>query len=342
MSTIASVPGMTVEPRQLVRRGAITVAVVAVVALVAWGITALLRPSPMRVTLAASSVAPGVSNRTVIEMNGVRIGTVSGVDQLGSGRLGVVMDLDPDQGRKLTDKFRADFAPNNLFGVTSMQVIPASDGTPLRDGAVITPVATPGDSSMSNLLRSLADVESTALRPYMSELIRQADTATTGFLPMVRALGAVAEANADTQTVPTSQTLPILASALQGVGASSNDLLSALKMLWDWPAPDVPGYAEKQTATITALRDLTAPDLANLVKNLQPLEPVLNSVVDIDRRMVKSMPDAAHNGRQISDLIETIRKAIKDTPNGKVLDLDVQARPVPIPASPAAQQGGGR
>lgn len=338
MASISSVPGMTVEPKQLVRRGALTVAIVVVIALLAWGITALARPAPMRITLLTSEVAPGVNNGTVIEMNGIRIGTVSGITQEGSGRLGIDMDLDKDKAAGLTDALLADFAPNNLFGITSVQIIPSPAGSPLQDGARVRPATAPSDSTMSGLLRTLADVESTALRPYMSDLLRQSDTATKGFLPMVRALGAVAQANAETQTVPTSYTLPILSSALQGIGASTDDLLAAIKLLWDWPGPDTPGYPKAQTATVDTLVNVTSPDIANLVKSLQPLAPTLSVLADAERRGVASMPGAARNGQQISDLIEAIRRAIKDTPNGKVLNLDVQARPVPIPP----QGGGGR
>ncbi|GAA1008021.1 MlaD family protein [Nocardiopsis tropica] len=338
MASIASVPGMTVEPKELVRRGALTLAIVLILALLAWGITALLRPTPMRITLLTNAVAPGVSNGTQIEMNGVQIGRVSGITQQGSGRLGIGMDLDPDKSKGLTDGFVADFTPNNMFGITSVQITPSPTGQPLRDGASVLPATAPTDSTMSGLLRSLADMESTALRPYMSDLLRQSDTATKGFLPMVRALGAVAQTNAETQKVPTSYTLPILANALQGIGASSDDVLSAIKMMWDWPGPDAPGYPAAQTATIDALTNKTSPDLANLVKSLQPLAPTLAVLVDAERRVVSSMPDAARNGQQVSDLIEAIRRSIKDTPNGKVLNLDVQARPVPI----TPPQGGGR
>jgi ABC-type transporter Mla subunit MlaD len=339
MASISSVPGMTVEPKELVRRGVITLAVVLVVALLAWGITALVRPAPLRITLLTAAVAPGINTGTAIEMNGVQIGKVSEINQQGSGRLGIGMDLDPDKSKGLTDGLIADFAPNNLFGITSIQVTPSSSGSPLRDGAKVLPATAPTDSTMSGLLRSLADVESTALRPYISELLRQSDTATKGFLPLVRALGAVAQVNAETQTVPTAQTLPILANALQGIGASTDDLLSALRLLWDWPGPDAPGYPQAQTATIDALKNLTGPDLAKLVTALQPLAPTLDVLVDLERRTTRSMPDAARNGRQISDLIETLRRAIKDTPSGKVLDLDVQVKPVPIPPQPT---GGGR
>lgn len=340
MAAISSVPGMNVDAATLVRRGLITTAVVVVIAILAWGVSAMIKPDPMRVTLLTPSVAPGVSVGTYVEMNGVQIGKVSGIDLQGSGRLGVAMDLDKDGARGLTDGLVADFAPNNLFGITSVQITPSSAGRPLYDGATVAPAMTPADSTMSGLLRSLADVEATALRPYMSQVLRQADTATKGFLPLVRALGSVAQANAETQSAPTAQTLPALASALQGVGMASGDVLYGLRLLWDWNGPDIPGYPVAQTGTLSSIINVTAPDLTKLVKELQPLAPLLGTVVDLERRVIRSMPDAAQNGRQLSDLIEAIRRAIRDTPNGKVLDLDVQARPVPI--TPPQEQGGRR
>ncbi|KXO93435.1 hypothetical protein AXK58_16535 [Tsukamurella tyrosinosolvens] len=329
---------MTTEPDVLVRRGAIAVAVLLVLALLWWGLSALLRPDPMRITLLTSSVAPGINSGTVVEMNGVQIGTVKQIGQDGSGRLGIAIDLTPYKVSGLTDAFTADFAPNNLFGITSIQITPSTSGRPVRNGARIQPAAAPADSTMSGLLRALADVESTAFRPYMSDLLRQADTASKGLLPLVRALGALAQANAETQTVPTSRTLPILASALRGIGASTDDVLTSLKLLWDWRGPDTPGYAQSQTASIAALQKLTAPDLAQLFASLRPLAPTLSVLVDLERRATSSMPDAARNGQQVSDLIETLRRAIKDTPSGKVLDLDVQAKPVAV----APGQSGGR
>lgn len=327
---------MTIEPRELLRRGYITLAVLLAAGLVGWAAAALLAPKTMNLTVLTPAVAPGVNAGTTVEMNGVGIGTVTGIDQQSSGRLGVVMQLDATRASGLTDSLFADFAPNNLFGKSSVQITPSALGKPLRDGAVLLPAVAPADSSMSSLLRSLADLESTAFRPHMSAVLRQTDVVTKGFLPMIRALGAVAEADADTKRVPTDRTLPVLATALQGVAASTDDVLGGLVYLWGWKGPDVPGYPAKQTATIESLLGQTAPLLADTVAALQPLGPTLDVLVQVMRRVQASFPDAALNGRQFSDLIEALRRAIQQTPNGKVLNLDVQVRPVPIPT----QQGG--
>lgn len=335
MASIASVPGMTVEPTTLVRRGLITVLTLALVAALAWAGTALLAPPPWQLTLLTRGVAPGVGPGTVVQMNGVTIGAVTDVRARRSGRLGLVMDIDRDWSGRLTDGLTVDFAPHNLFGIGSVQLTPAAGGAALADGAEYLPPRAPEDSTMSGLLRALADIESTALRPHMSELLRQSDTVTKGMLPLIGALGQLAQADAETKTVPTSQSLPQLAATLAAVAPMVDDVLAGVRTLWEWTGPETPGYPAAQTATIAALRDVTGPDLAGLLARLRPLEPVLTPVVDLMSRTVDSFPEATANGRQVSDLIETLRRAIHDTPDGKVLDVAVQVRAIPPGAAAA-------
>lgn len=332
---ITPVSGMMTPGPALLRRGLAALLVAVLAAGAFWSVRALTTTPSKTLTLVVRAVAPGVAPGTAIEMDGLRIGSVTGISERGSGKLGVEMELNGTADDLVTDAVRVAFAPGNTFGITVVALTPARAGRVLADGASFEPLGTPDDGTMSTLIRSLSSLERQGFRPHMSQLLAQADTTTRQFLPFLGAIGAIAEANADTQRIPTAQTLPTIAAVLRSVDGSAAHLLPALKTLWEWSGPDTKGYPEGQKGTIDLFVKELLPTVAGLLSpdNAKALTEVLTPVRELATRMVDSMPDAARNGRQLEELIERVRRSMPDNGSGPVLNLDVTFQRFPAIAS---------
>ncbi|TWS22365.1 MCE family protein [Tsukamurella sputi] len=329
------VTGMMTPGPVLLRRGIAVILAALLVGLAFWAVRAIVTTPPKSLTLVVRNVAPGVAPGTAVEMDGLRVGEVTDIVDRGAGRLGVAMRLNGAADDLVTDAVKVSYAAGNTFGITVVALTPGRGGRVLASGASWEPMSAPDDSTMASLLRSLSTMERESFRPHMAQLISQLDTTTRQFLPFLGAVGAIAEANADTQRIPTSQTLPTIAATLKALDASSRQMLPGLRELWSWRGPDTPGYPERQTATIDALAKDFSPALAALLSkpNVAALTEVLVPVRELSTRMVASFPDAARNGRQLEELIERVRRSMPDNGSGPVLNLDVTFQRFPAIAS---------
>ncbi|NMD56000.1 MULTISPECIES: MlaD family protein [Tsukamurella] len=329
------VTGMMTPGPVLLRRGVAVILAAVLTALAFWAVRAIVTTPPKALTLVVRDVAPGVAPGTAVEMDGLRIGEVTDVVDRGAGKLGVAMRLNGAADDLVTDAVKVSYAAGNTFGITVVALTPGRGGRALAAGASWEPLSAPDDSTMASLLRSLSTMERESFRPHMAQLIGQMDTTTRQFLPFLGAIGAIAEANADTQRIPTAQTLPTIASTLKALDASTRRMLPGLRELWSWSGPDTPGYPARQKATIDMLAHDFSPTLAALFSkpNVAALAEVLVPVRELSTRSVASFPDAARNGRQLEELIERIRRSMPDNGSGPVLNLDVTFQQFPAIAS---------
>ncbi|MCS3779223.1 hypothetical protein HNP11_001330 [Tsukamurella ocularis] len=327
--------GMMTPGPVLLRRGVAAVLAALLTITAIWAVRAVVTAPPKTLTLVVRSVAPGVGPGTAVEMDGLRVGAVTDVVDRGAGRLGVGMQFNGAADDLITDAVKVAFAPGNTFGITVVALTPGRGGRTLASGASWEPLSAPDDGTMASLLRSLSTMERESFRPHMAQLIAQMDTATRQFLPFLGAVGAIAEANADTQRIPTAETLPTIAATLGALDTSVKRMLPGLRALWSWTGPDAPGYPERQKATIDAFAYDFSPALAALLSapNVAALTEVLVPIRELSTRAVTSFPEAARNGRQLEELIERIRRSMPDNGSGPVLNLDVTFQQFPAIAS---------
>ncbi len=327
----APVTGMMTPGPVLLRRGiaAILVAVLAVGAV--WAVRAITATPSKTLTLVVRNVAPGVGPGTAVEMDGLRVGEVTDIVDRGAGRLGVAMRFNGAADDLVTDAVKVAYAPGNTFGITVVALTPGRGGRALASGASWEPLSAPDDGTMASLLRSLSTMERESFRPHMAQLIAQLDTTTRQFLPFLGAVGAIAEANADTQRIPTAETLPTIAATLGALDTTTKRLLPGLRSLWSWTGPDTPTYPARQTATIDAFAYDFVPAVVELLSepNVAAITDILVPIRELATRAVDSFPDAARNGRQIEQLIERIRRSMPDSGSGPVLNLDVTFQQFP-------------
>ena len=128
----------------------------------------------------------------------------------------------PD-AKGLNDNVEAAFSAGNLFGVSEVSLIPHEGGAALKNGAELTPQQPITDNTVSNMIVTIGDVNHDAIRPNMGAILGNFDASSKAMLPLVTALGSVAQSIQQTQTLPTSQTFPIIAQALQGADKALGD-----------------------------------------------------------------------------------------------------------------------
>ncbi|MEP9414595.1 hypothetical protein ABLE92_09630 [Gordonia sp. VNQ95] len=321
------IPGMSAS-RSAYRNRALGFLAVAVLAGILISVAVRSWPEDnVRVTMVTTTVAGGIDTGTSVVLNGSEVGLVEQVKVVSANTYAVVLDLDPDRagGRLdvLTDTAQVSYAPKNLFGISAVVLQSQPGGQPLRDGSAFRP-PTPTDATLTTLLRNLSDLQNEAFDPYMSDILAIASQATQGLLPILGAAGQIAGDIVETQVVSPRQTLPQFTQLITQVRGAVGDLLPVIPQIMEWDAPRDPGYLERSQ---NGLAFTAGPAMDEITKLLSmpelgqtaPLMPVLTALV---ARIQDTFPDSRTNGIQIATLIEKLRRALPDGPNGPVLTVN--------------------
>ncbi|CAJ1500519.1 MlaD family protein [[Mycobacterium] burgundiense] len=158
-------------------------------------------------------VGQGVKPGSAVVMHGVEVGEVTAVASLPGGgvRLDTALQKQPVTG--VTDAMAVDFRPINYFGVPGVNITPAPDGEPLRDGSQISLVPK-GNFTLSQLLSQLGAVSEAALTPQLIQVVDRATRYTDGLNPLFETLLITTTAVANVQTVSTAHLLTNTASSM--------------------------------------------------------------------------------------------------------------------------------
>ncbi len=325
---VVSVPGMSIERSVLRRRGLIVIAVIVVIVLVGWLIKALWPKDEFSFTLRSPAVAAGVVDGAPVRIQGIQVGEVTGIERLGNGQQGVKVTMKSADGKSLTNNLEAAYSAGNLFGVTEVILTPHDGGGALRDGAQIAPTKPITDNTVSNMIATIGDVNSDALRPHMSQILLNFDASSKAMLPLFTALGNVAQAVQDTQRLSTAQTFPLITRAIENADATTTALIPAVKTLYDYTPIHDKGWVNRGAATMDALTNERDSLTAALQKILDPkaiagLKTASPMLVSLMQPLLAAFPNGSATGVgiQLGQLMDNIRKAMPNTPNGPVLNL---------------------
>lgn len=219
------------EKRLLIIVGLIASCIVAITALVAANNPFSGRTADqISVVLDAPYVGQGVVDGTALVMHGVTVGKVTNISSLSAGGVRLKADLEKEPVAGLTDAMDIDFRPINYFGVTGINIIDNPSGEPLRDGARIA-ITPKGNFTLQALLSRLGELSSAPITTQLIQVIDKATRYTDALNPLTETMLIVANAFAETQTVPTAQMLanvtgvsvafPSFVDALTDVGAAT-------------------------------------------------------------------------------------------------------------------------
>ncbi|GAA1077350.1 MlaD family protein [Tsukamurella spumae] len=354
------VPGFSPSSAQLRRRGIAFTACIALIAVAVWGVQALRPDDAFTFTLRTPTVAAGITEGAKVRIQGVEVGTVTSVTALGNAQQGVTLRLDGPQGRSLTNNVEAAFSAGNLFGVSEVILTPHDGGGALRDGAQLAPTKQITDSTVSNMIATIGDVNNDALRPRMGQILMNVDASSKAMLPLLTALGSVAQAMQDTQRLSTASTFPTAVAAIKAADPAIGAMIPTFRSTLDFK-PLHNGDSKRVMAMLdqinnerygltAALEAILTPDAIQGLKTASPM------LVSLMRPILAAFPggSATGVGIQLGTLMDDVRKAMPNTPNGPVLNLrlsvelpaiaavlppgtDVPPAPAkPAPAAPAA------
>src|SRR5690606_31334266 len=174
----------------------------------------------IRVELVTGRVGVGVEAGTDVRLDGVRIGSVVSITAAEPGRKSIELALDSTQLFGLTDAVALDYAPGNLFGITTLQLRSRPGGAELTDGATIDLTEAPDrvrDATLSSLLTSTGLLTDRVLTPRLAERLGTVSRDIGAFTPLFEAIGATARAYVETRQLPPSFLLRQYGSALAGL-----------------------------------------------------------------------------------------------------------------------------
>lgn len=343
-------PGFSPTHAQLRRRGVAFTLCMALIGLVVWGVQALRPQDVFTVTLRTPTVAAGISEGAKVRIQGVEVGTVSAIRALGNAQQGVTLRIDGPQGRSLTNNVEAAFSAGNLFGVSEVILTPHDGGGALQNGAEFAPTRRITDNTVSNMITTLGDVNDDALRPHMSQVLLNVDASSKAMLPLLTALGSVAQAVQDTQRLSTAETFPTVVAALKAADPALGAMVPAFQSALDF-APLHNGDSKRVIAMLDAINNKRTGFAAGLEAILTPeaiegLKTASPMLVSLLQPILAAFPNGSATGVgiQLGQLMDNVRKAMPNTPNGPVLNLrlsvDYPAVAAVLPSDAEATKSG--
>lgn len=157
-------------------------------------------------TIDAPYVGQGVAAGTPIIMHGVTIGEVTTVSSVSGGGVRMTADLQAGPSRGLTDCMGIDYRPSNYFGVTGINVVPAVDGKPIRNGMQIK-LMPKGNFALQALLYRFGELSNGVFDRRLIRVIDRATRYVDGLNPLLETVLVVAQSVATEQTISTERLL---------------------------------------------------------------------------------------------------------------------------------------
>ncbi len=340
-----ALPGTAIGPR-----GARIVGTCAIVFAVAAGVAwkTVPRPAPadrIDVALVVDHVGEGIAAGTDVRFDGVRIGSVSAVDIAGRGTRRIELALQRSQLFGLTDTVSADFAPGNLFGISTVDLHANPGGTALTEGTAVDltgPAANRvSDGTLSALLTSTGKLTGDVLTPQLTAVLQEVSHDVTAFTPLLQAIGATARAAVETQQLPPSVLFDEFGSALTGLPSILTGGLTILESDYTNKYLQSAEHIRQYGALWTGVQYQLLPVLTQLLDAAQPrfggLVPAAAAPL---QQVAASVSTPQRSEQQLRELLDRLGRAFHDTPDGPVVDADVDLDVVPGLAAPLASMRG--
>ncbi|WP_225729135.1 MULTISPECIES: MlaD family protein [unclassified Nocardia] len=225
------------------------------------------------VTVALTSTGDGLPARADVKFRGLLVGRVAGVEVVAKGaRQHASVDLDPRLAGSIPDNVTARVVPNNLFGVTAIELV---DNGPapgrLRAGATIAEDTSGGTVQLQTTLNVLRDVldkiEPEKLGRVLATLAAALDSA----------------ARTPGSTVERLDAWLTAVRSIPGIGTLLGDLGRAAQAL-SRSAPDLVGVLSESVTTARTLAERRAGLVALLTNG--------NAAVDAVNSLFARNPDA--------------------------------------------------
>ncbi|MEC3919390.1 MlaD family protein [Nocardia sp. CDC160] len=328
-------PGVPTSRRGALVVGAVVIVALIVVAFVWRGVATRRDGSEMRIQLHTSAIGDGVVPGAGVRLNGVQVGKITKVDSVPGGTQLLTLALNRSQLFGLGDDFRVDYAPANLFGISELILRRGPGGTPLHDGSTVdlTAAGRVTDSTMGNLLRSLAATSQNVLTPQLTDALNRTSTDIEAFAPLIEAMVGVSRAVADTQQYPSSFLIQQYGSFFNGVAVFGHGFVKLVNEIYHI---DV---LRNDRAHFDTGVSLVVDDLFPKISALgRTAEEYLNGYTDglsvLLGQLARMVPDSARTQADLRDLLDRLDRTFQSTPDGPRVGLDVVVKGMPGLAVP--------
>ncbi|BDT99300.1 MlaD family protein [Nocardia sputorum] len=341
------IPGVTVDRRRALAVGTLAVVLVVLAALGTLGYRAVREEPGVRIVLRTSRVGDGVLAGTQVRLDGVRVGRVTGISPGERGTQNIAVRLDSARLPGLDSSLRMDYATGNLFGISEIELRRGPGGAPLRSGAVLD-LSGPDavyDATMGNLLRSLSQVGDAVLTPRMATLLATLAADTRAFTPFLESVVTLARTVTEVQAMPLSLTLGRFGVTLNGGGDFIDSLIDLLDRIYR--IETLREDRARIDGGITMVVDQLLPEVAQALRYAETgFSGYTGLLIPVLRMVAQTVPDPRRSGAEVGELIQRMRDVMPDTPDGPVLQADVDLRNIPSLAIPLSGNpildGGGR
>ncbi|TDZ75956.1 mce related protein [Mycobacteroides salmoniphilum] len=236
---------------------------------------------PFELTLITNTIGEGMGPGGEVKYRGYNIGQVKSLQTTGYNKQRMTVILDGRQAKALASDTKAQFTSSNIFGTAAVELVSNGVGEPLKSGGVLEISSDVQAASITGFLRmgqrlgSILDTRE--FNAIIATFERHADL--TG--PVVKSFWDLFGMIADSQTVPFSKTLAVMASLIEGTNdfvpviGSTNKLLDNLNFMVG------PGNTERAVAALGSLSDLLKAGGDGLRDNNDWVVPLIRSVLDI-------------------------------------------------------------
>lgn len=326
-------PGVAIDKRQTRLVGVVAVGVIIAVLAVTVLYRELRSDNGLQITLHTEQIGDGVLTGTPVRMDGVQLGTVIAIapDERGTQR--ITLRLNPDQLHGLDDSMKVDYAPANLFGISEIGLRRGSGGSALRDDSVIDLTGSNTDqvfdATMGSMLRSLSQTGDSVLTPQMATVISQVSHNMKAFTPLAQSIIQVAQIVTDNQKMPPSELAGRLGPAFYGAGdfAGANELMVYILR----NNPRLQNNRDAFDAGVRMHTDRLLPDIAGLGRTLGgSLSGVTDMLAPVLQLLAQMVPQPRQSGADLTELLRRLRASMADTPNGPVLNAEIDVSGVPV------------
>ncbi|MFC4377813.1 MlaD family protein [Nocardia halotolerans] len=336
-------PGVAADRRTSRLTGVIILGLIAVVVCVSVAYSNLRTEEGLRIGLHTEHLGDGIEAGSQVRIDGVTVGEVAEVTPGARGTQQIALLLDEHRLHGIDDSLAVDYAPTNLFGIAELELRRGTGGAPLREGTVLDLTGPAADrvydATMSAILRSLSQVGMTVTSPQMATVISQLAADFKAFTPLVQALITVAKTIADNQDVPPSELFGKLGPAFDGGGQFAGATMQVINNLSEIKVTQVDkdrydiGVGVIGGDILPALTTTLNTAGGHFAETTDMLAPMLFALAQMS-------PNPRQTGAELTALLQNLRGAMPDSPDGPVLNLDVELSGVPAIAVPLFGKAG--
>ncbi|MFI5779116.1 MlaD family protein [Nocardia sp. NPDC051570] len=328
-----AMPGVAVDKKRSRLVGTIAIGVIAAVVATVCLYREFRSDNGLQIALHTEQIGDGVLEGTPVRVDGVQVGTVTAISPDERGTQRITLRLNRSQLHGIDDSLQVDYAPANLFGISEIELRRGSGGDALRNDSVIDLTGNNAsaifDATMGSMLRSLSQTGDSVLTPQMVTVIGQVQHNMKAFTPLAQSIIQVAQIVTDNQRMPPSELAARLGPAFYGAGnfAGANEVM--VDMIRNLPR--LQSNRDAFDAGVRMHTDTLLPGIAHLGSVLgDDLSGTTDMLVPVLRLLSQMVPTPQQSGGDLTELLRRLRAAMPDTPNGPVLNTEIDLSGMPV------------